>query len=127
VEDEVDEEEGEEVVEGRMQRDTDIGKMDPYCIIEYGGHKYKTRVHKKGGKTPVWGDSFEIIVGSMSDELRFKIMDEDTFSDDTVGYGMVKMSSLCANGGVHDWFSITYDNKIAGQVLFSTKYKDRFG
>jgi len=58
------------------------------------------------------------VVGNMSDELRFKIMDEDTFSDDTVGYGMVKLSSLCMNGGVHDWFSITYENKIAGQVLF---------
>jgi len=49
-------------------------------------------------------------------------MDEDTVSDDTVGVGNVKVSSLCVNGGVTDWFSITHKNKLAGQVLFSTKY-----
>jgi hypothetical protein len=58
----------------------------------------------------------------MQDEVKFRIMDEDTVSDDTVGYGIVKMSALCFNGGISDWFSITFENKLAGQVQFETKY-----
>jgi len=46
-------------------------------------------VHEDGGKNPVWGNVFELPVTNMSDEIMFKIMDSDTFSDDTVGAGYV--------------------------------------
>jgi len=41
-------------------------------------------------------------------------MDEDVTSDDFIGMGVVKVSSLCINGGVRDWFNISYKNKNAG-------------
>ena len=28
--------------------------MDPYVVLEYGGHKYKTATQKNAGKHPVW-------------------------------------------------------------------------
>lgn len=96
--------------------------MDPYCIIEYNGHKYKTSVHNSGGKTPKWGTEFEIPVSNLTDEIKYTVMDEDVTSDDTVGIGVTKISSLVIGGGVHDWFSINYKNKQAGMVLFITKY-----
>lgn len=111
------------VLEGRLFRDTEVfGKMDPYCILTTKEHKFKTRVCQGGGKNPKWTDQFEMKVYDLHEEIKFTIMDEDTVSDDTVGYGLVKVSSLCINGGVHDWFSITYKNKLAGQILLETKY-----
>jgi hypothetical protein len=62
------------------------------------------------------------VVYDLHEEMKFRIMDEDTVSDDTVGFGIVKLSALCINNGVSDWFSITYENKLAGQVLFETRY-----
>jgi hypothetical protein len=57
---------------------------------------------------------FEIKVNDLHEEISFKIMDEDVTSDDMIGVGYVKVSALCLNGGVSDWFSITYKNKLAG-------------
>ena len=109
------------VLEGRLFRDTEtFGKMDPYCILEIGGRKFKTRVHTGGGKNPKWGDTFEVVVSDLHEEIKFAIMDEDVTSDDTVGYGIVKISALCINHGVKDWFSITFQNKLAGQIFFET-------
>ena len=111
------------VKEGRLFRDTEtFGKMDPYCMLEFRDHKFKTRVHKDGGKNPRWGDEFEVRVNDLHEEVKFKIMDEDVGSDDTVGYGIIKISALCINHGVNDWFSIMYENKLAGQILFETRY-----
>lgn len=43
------------IVEGKLSRDTEtFGKMDPYCLVEYNGNKYKTITHKSGGKLPHW-------------------------------------------------------------------------
>lgn len=88
--------------------------MDPYCIISYGGKTHKTKVHKNAGKTPKWGEEFEFRILMMSDELIVKVCDKDTFSDDTVGVAMIKMSALCFNKGVNDWFNIMYESRVAG-------------
>ena len=103
------------VKEGRLFRDTEtFGKMDPYCVLTFKTQKFKTRTHQDGGKNPKWGDEFEIRINDLHDEIKFSIMDEDVTSDDTVGFGLVKVSSLILNHGVTDWFSITYENKLAG-------------
>ena len=112
------------IVEGRLFRDTEtFGKMDPYCVLIFkDGRKLKTKTHNNGGKAPKWSDEFEIKVNDLQEEVKFAIMDEDVTSDDTVGYGMVKLSALCINHGVNEWFSITFKDKLAGQIFFSTTY-----
>lgn len=53
------------IVEAKLSRDTEAfgyknlnlltySKMDPFCVLEYNGNKYKTRTHQGGGKLPVW-------------------------------------------------------------------------
>jgi hypothetical protein len=47
------------VREGKLVRDTEtFGSMSPYCTLVFNGKKLKTKVHNRGGKTPVWGDKF---------------------------------------------------------------------
>ncbi len=49
------------VKEGRLLRDTEVfGKMDPYCLLEIRGQRFKTKVHESGGKNPHWTDEFEL-------------------------------------------------------------------
>jgi Ca2+-dependent lipid-binding protein len=113
------------VKEARLFRDTEtFGKMDPYVILEFREHKFRTKTHESGGKNPKWHDEFELKVNDLRDEMKFTVFDEDPGSDDKVGYGVVKMSALCINHGVTDWFSIYHNNKPAGQVLFETRYNE---
>jgi Ca2+-dependent lipid-binding protein len=43
------------VVEARLFRDTEaFGKMDPYCVLEFKEHKFRTKTHENGGKNPRW-------------------------------------------------------------------------
>lgn len=34
----------------------------------------------------------------------------------------LKMSNLTQNGGVHEWFTLVYHSKDAGQLLLDTRY-----
>ncbi len=44
------------------------------------------------------------------------VMDEDIGKDDKVGETKIKLSSLCMNGGMDDWFEISHKGKKAGQI-----------
>ena len=44
------------------------------------------------------------------------ILDEDVTANDKVGETSIKLSALCANGGIDEWFEIQYKGKIAGKV-----------
>ena len=104
-------------MEGKLIRDTEaFGKMDPYCLITLVGDNkpHKTKVHRSGGKTPKWGEEFEIVVTDFKKELRFAILDEDVTTSDKVGFGLIKYASLCFNRGVSEWFCIFYENKMSG-------------
>ena len=98
--------------------------MDPYCIIALLGDdkSHKTRTHQGGGKTPRWGDEFEIKVTNMSKELRFSVFDEDVTSSDKIGYVVLKYGALCFNNGINDWFNIFYENRLSGQIYLETRY-----
>ncbi|CDW80549.1 c2 domain containing protein [Stylonychia lemnae] len=95
--------------------------MDPFCILEYNGNKYKTRTHHGAGKLPVWNHEFSFHVSSIQDDLTLKVMDEDVTTDDFIGMAMIKLSALCINGGVREWFTINYKQKQAGSVLYSSQ------
>ena len=43
-------------------------------------------------------------------------MDENVSSDTIIGEASVKLSSLCVNGGLDDWWTITYKGKKAGSL-----------
>lgn len=50
------------------------------------------------------------------------VFDQDVTSDDKVGEVSIKISSLCANGGIDEWFEIQYKGKIAGKVHLISRY-----
>jgi Ca2+-dependent lipid-binding protein len=74
------------LLQGKLYRNTEkIGEMDPFVQINYIGTIYKTKTKTEAGKNPVWNESFDIPIQSMSDFLEITIFDEDNFTNDYVG------------------------------------------
>ena len=48
--------------------------------------------------------------------MKIWVMDEEVTSDETIGEATVKLSALCVNGGIDDWWTITYKGKKAGRL-----------
>jgi len=68
------------------------------------------------GKAPKWDQVFDIDVKYIGDDMAITVYDEDVTCSDLVGKSSVKISSLCVNGGMDDWFPIQYKGKQSGQV-----------
>ena len=105
------------VIEARLERDTEVlGKMDPYVVIHNRMQRMRTSTQEGAGKEPTWNETLEIDVKYIGDDLKIWVMDEDVGNDDLIGEATVKLSSLCVNGGLDDWWTITFKGKKAGSL-----------
>lgn len=51
---------------------------------------------------------FDIDVKYIGDDMTLTVFDEDVTSSDKVGSAVIKLSSLCVNGGLDEWFQIQH-------------------
>ena len=93
-----------------------FNKMDPFVTLKYREQQHKTKVLQGAGKTPVWDETFDLDIKYTGDDLVLEVLDEDTASNDSVGTATIKLSALCANGGINEWFEIQHKGKSAGKV-----------
>jgi Ca2+-dependent lipid-binding protein len=115
-------------VDGKLTHDTEVmGSMSPYCTFVFNGKKLKTKTHSRGGKSPVWGDKFQLEVESHTEEIFLRVWDQDMTTSDAVGFTKIKLSSLMINQGVDDWFTITFDNKPAGEIHLISHFEPEGG
>jgi len=64
------------VIKAELTRDTEMfGSMDPYVRMSSTFGNHKTSVNKKGGKKPMWKESFIFRVRSMNDTIEFSVED----------------------------------------------------
>eukprot|EP00927_Polykrikos_kofoidii_P043732 TRINITY_DN37815_c0_g1_i1.p1 TRINITY_DN37815_c0_g1~~TRINITY_DN37815_c0_g1_i1.p1 ORF type:complete len:1339 (-),score=217.60 TRINITY_DN37815_c0_g1_i1:101-3541(-) len=56
---------------------------DPYCVIQVGSDKYKTKVIK-GTVEPVWGETIQVMVYDLRQSILFRIYDSDLAKKDDV-------------------------------------------
>lgn len=97
------------IVEAKLTRDTEfMGKMDPFCVIDYRQARNKTVTKHDAGKTPVWNQTFEYDIKYIGDDMVFKVFDEDLTENDPVGAFNTKVSALAVPGGLDEWFTLTY-------------------
>lgn len=66
--------------------------QDPYCYIQLGAQRYRSRTKKEAGKKPVWNESFQFT--AMDNNLKITVMDEDVVSDDLVGEGNISVGKF---------------------------------
>ena len=112
------------VIEARLTRDTEtFGKMDPYVKISTRQQQFKTAVKNGAGKTPMWNQTFNIDVKYIGDDMTVQVYDEDPGSDDIIGEATMKLSALCVNGGIDEWFQIAYRGKSSGQLHLKAVFK----
>ena len=105
------------IIEAKLTRDTEVfSKMDPFCKFQMRDQTYKTKVLNGAGKTPKWNEIWDIDVKYIGDDLLIDVMDEDVTSSDMIGQASIKLSSLCAGGGMDEWFDIQYKGKKAGTI-----------
>ena len=48
--------------------------------------------------------------------MHVEVRDEDVTTSDLIGECTIKLSSLCINGGLDDWFEIQYKGKKSGTI-----------
>ena len=51
-----------------------------------------------------------------------EIDDKDMMSTDMIGTAVIKLSSLCCNEGVDDWFLIQYKGRNAGKIHLRSRF-----
>jgi len=91
--------------------------MDPYVVLETRMQRLRTATQKGAGKEPAWpNEEMAVDVKYIGDDLHVMIFDEKIASDDIVGEVTLKLSALCANGGIDGWWEITYKGKKAGNI-----------
>lgn len=82
----------------KLKRDTDFfSKMDPYLKVTVGGETFKTKVHKNGGKNPIWQNSFSFNLMGRADMVHITCFDKDVFTnDDFIGETSIPIQQLHA-------------------------------
>ena len=50
-------------------------------------------------------------------------MDDNIGSDDTIGATTIKLSSLCVNNGLDEWFELQYKGKPAGHIHLKSEWE----
>jgi hypothetical protein len=48
-------------------------------------------------------------------------------TSDAVGFCKIKLSSLMINNGTEDWYTITFDNKPAGEIFIASQFEPEGG
>ena len=95
------------VIEAKLTRDTDFWtKMDPWVQLKIRDWQAKTKTMQNAGKTPKWNETFDIKVNYIGDDVNLIIYDEDVVGNDLVAQTNFKISALCVNGGIEEWFPV---------------------
>ena len=105
------------VIEAKLTRDTEwFSKMDPWVQIHTRQQKVRTKTLQGAGKTPKWDQVFDIDVKYIGDDMQVHVYDEDLTCSETIGSTVIKISALCVNGGIDDWFPIHWKGKQSGSL-----------
>jgi len=70
---------------------------------------------------------FDIDVKYIGDDISIRVLDEDVAASDLIGETTFKLSSLCTNTGIDEWFPIQYKGKSSGQVHIKSTWKPGAG
>ena len=71
-----------------------FGKSDPYVVVEYDSHKYRSKT-VKNNLNPKFEFAVDLIVDKdSSDEIYINLFDEDIGKDDALGFAVLNVGEL---------------------------------
>jgi len=93
--------------------------MDPFCAIDIGGDKQRTKAHQGGGKTPKFHETLTFT--STSRIMNVAVFDEDVTTNELAGQGTYNLSTAVNNLGMsnNEYIDLHKNGKSAGRVLIS--------
>lgn len=103
--------------------------MDPYYTIDIEGQQKIVGLKcKSGGKNPKWRDpDFKVTSHTMqiddmpaTSRVTIKFFSED---DKLVGLQDVRVSDLINSGGDLKWYTLSYENSVAGKFQMKVLYQ----
>lgn len=71
------------------------------------------------GKEPKFNETFTFDVKYIGDDFDMRLMNEGKLMADST----IKVSSLCVNGGLDDWWVVKKDGKEEGHIHFVSKWE----
>ncbi len=93
-------------IEATLKADKDnIGKMDPYVLLELGNQKFQTMPAIGLGLNPTWNQEFVFNVAG-DNELVITIYDAVKGKDDFIGKHTIKLEQLLKGGVVDNYFPL---------------------
>ena len=90
-------------------------QSDPYVQVKIGKKKEKTETVQSSTR-PVWNEVFEFSKVKPDDVIELKLMDDDTFSDDTIGVASLALSQLDLDVDHELWVEMRKDSAVRGRV-----------
>ena len=112
-------------IEGMLLKDLDtFSKMDPFCAIDIGGNKQRTKTCQGGGKNPKFHDTLTF-TGTNSTVMNVAVFDEDLTSNDLAGQGTYNLTAALNNMGMsnNEYIDLHKNGKSAGRILISIMAK----
>lgn len=94
-------------------------KMDPFVEIAIGPHRYKTTVHKNGGKRPQWNETFTHQLCGNEGDMSVIVWDQDRRKVDLVGETRINLNQVLAQGSSSNWYELFWRGKTAGRILIN--------
>lgn len=74
-------------------------RQDPYCVLQVGTSRFKTRKVTDGGKNPSFGDTFRFTVAPTDLELKAEVWDANVVSSDRIiGSGRLSLAPAMQPG-----------------------------
>ena len=113
------------VVEARVLTDLNtFSSMKPYVQIEHRMERHMTKVDSDGGKEPKFNETFTFDVKYIGDDFHMRIVNKGGMmsSDEVMAEATIKISGLCVNGGMDDWWEVSKNGKKEGMIHFKSKW-----
>ena len=76
------------------------------------------------GKTPKWNDITNIDVKNIDDDMTLTVYNENEYTkSEIIGSCQIKLSLLCVEGGIDEWFAIQHEGEETGEVHLKATWK----
>ena len=108
-------------VAAQLTHNTDffLFKMDPFVEIAIGPNRYKTTIHKNGGKRPQWNETFSHELFGNEGDMTVIVWDQDRKKVDLVGETRINLGQVLAHGSSSNWYELFWRGKTAGRILIN--------
>ncbi|XP_057976187.1 elicitor-responsive protein 3 isoform X2 [Malania oleifera] len=95
-----------------------LGNMDPYVILFCRTQEQKSSVASGQGSQPEWNENFVFTITGEVSELRIKIMDSDSATqDDFVGEVTIPLDPLFMEGSLPPTsYNVVKDEEYCGEI-----------